>query len=55
MSSKYVSALQDEMAKSKTANVHVRMAQYLLLVLTLYPPEFFTERVGVEVLHNFLK
>jgi len=31
------------------------MAQYLLLILSLYPADFFVEKVGIAVVHDFLK
>ena len=52
-SPRYVELLQKEMSASRSPNVHIKMAQYLYLILTLYPLDVLN-RVGSQVVNTYL-
>lgn len=48
VSPRYIQLLQQEMNGTKSPLVHVKMAQYLYIILTVYPTDVIA-KVGPEV------
>ena len=53
VSPRYIQLLQQEMNGTKSPLVHVKMAQYLYIILTVYPIDVIA-KVGPEVVQTYL-